>query len=83
MKKLSELTPEETEQILVLNSAIENGEKADKWVRDCRAGRDDAINTLRTLGWTIADVSALSGLSPAAIAKIGDGVVPKRKKANA
>lgn len=83
MKNLTALSPAEAEQIRLLNAAIENGEKADDWVRDCRAGRDEAINQLRIMGWTIADVAALSGLSPAAISNIGEGVVPKRKKANA
>lgn len=80
MRDLANLTAEEAEQIRLLNAAIENAGKADGWLRQCREGRDEAINALRGLGWTIADVAALSGLSPAAIAKIGDGVVPGRKK---
>jgi hypothetical protein len=72
----------EEEQALVgqLGIALVNQAKAADWLTAMRGARDEAINQLRVLGWPIADCAEISGLSAAAISKIGDagGIVGTR-----
>lgn len=72
MKTFAEMTPDEVTRVGVLAQSVENLDKALDWAAAMRDTRDACINQLRVLGWTMTDVSELSGLSQPMIQKIGE-----------
>ncbi len=79
-RTLDDMSREEQAAVAKLGHALENQVKASEWLISMRGSRDEAINELRLLGWTVEECAEISGLSPAAIAKIGKagGVIGTR-----